>query len=202
MGLQDKTPCERDRSSHTLVLSQEGYIKKIVERYGMSYSKGVATPLDTGCKLSKRDGPSTPEAIAEMKNVPYQSAVGAIMYAMLGTRPDIAFAVTTLSQFTSNPGMPHWVALKRVLRYLNASANSKLVYSGCNGYSAAPQLIGYCDADWASNVDDRRSTTGYVFMLAGGAISWKTKKQPTVALSSVEAEYMAATQATKEAIWL
>jgi hypothetical protein len=193
---------ERNRSAHTLYLSQHSYIKKIVERYGMSNSKAVATPLDPGTKLSKSDSPLTPEEIAEMKNIPYQSVVGAIMYAMLGTRPDIAFAVTALSQFSSNPGMPHWVAVKRVLRYLNGSMNYKLVYGGNNGYSVAPEFIGYCDADWASNVDDRRSITGYVFMLAGGAISWKTKKQPTVALSSVEAEYMAATQATKETIWL
>jgi hypothetical protein len=192
---------ERDRSAHTLSQSQQSYIKKIVERYSMSNSKAVSTPLDLGTRLSKSDSASTPEEVAEMKNVPYQSAVGAIMYAMLGTRPDIAFAVTTLSQFNNNPGMPHWVGVKRVLRYLNASMNNKLVYGGSNGSIMAPKLIGYCDADWASNIDDRRSVTGYVFMLAGGAVSWKTKKQPTVALSSVEAEYMAATQATKEATW-
>src|SRR6201996_6441500 len=167
----------------------------------MSDSKPVATPLDPGTKLSKSDSPSTPEEIQKMKNIPYQSAVGAIMYAMLGTRPDIAFAVTILSQFSSNPGKSHWTAVKRVLRYLKGSINYKLAYGGSNSRQTDPELIGYCDADWASNVDDRRSVTGYVFMLAGGAISWKTKKQPTVALSSVEAEYMAATQATKEAIW-
>ncbi|HVX00074.1 MAG TPA: Ty1/Copia family ribonuclease HI [Candidatus Babeliaceae bacterium] len=161
----------------------------------------MATPLEAGCRLSKSDCPSTAEEISEMKNIPYQSAVGAIMYAMLGTRPDISFAVTILSQFSNNPGKVHWNAVKRVLRYLNGSVNRKLVYGGRNSRQMDPELIGYCDADWASNVDDRRSVTGYVFMLAGSAISWKTKKQPTVALSSVEAEYMAATQATKEAIW-
>ena len=124
------------------------------------------------------------------------------MYAMLGTRPDIAFAVTFLSQFNNNPGPQHWMAVKRVLRYLNGTMDYKLVYGGNDGKNiSTPTLVGYCDADWASNVDDRRSITGYVFLLAGGAISWQTKKQPTVALSSVEAEYMAATQATKEAIW-
>ena len=193
---------ERDRSTHTLALSQESYIKKIVERYGMSESKSVATPLDPGVKLSKADCPTTTEQAAEMKNVPYQSAVGAIMYAMLGTRPDITFSVTAISQFSSNPGKPHWVAVKRVLRYLHGTMNYKLVYGGIDGYKIPPSPIGYCDADWGSNVDDRRSVTGYVFIVAGGAISWQAKKQPTVALSSVEAEYMAATQATKEAIWL
>jgi hypothetical protein len=83
----------------------------------MNESKPIATPLDSGVKLSKADCPTTAEQNAQMENIPYQSAVGAIMYAMLGTRPDIAFAVTQLSQFSSNPGLPHWMALKRVLRY-------------------------------------------------------------------------------------
>ena len=135
-----------------------------------------------------------------MNGIPYQSAVGAIMYAMLGSRPDIAYAISVLSQFNSNPAPQHWTAIKRVLRYLNGTKDYKLVYGGRSN-NVNPTLLGYCDADWASNIDDRRSMTGYVFTLAGGAISWQTKKQPTVALSSVEAEYMAATQATKEAIW-
>ena len=156
---------ERNRSAHTLSLSQQAYIKKIVERYGMSESKAVATPLDPGAKLSKSDCPTTAEQAAEMKHIPYQSAVGAIMYAMLGTRPDITFAVTTLSQFSSNPGSPHWIAVKRVLRYLHGTVDYKLVYGGSDGYKIPPTLIGYCDADWASNIDDRRSVTGYVFIL-------------------------------------
>jgi hypothetical protein len=192
---------DRDRSTRTLCLSQKSYVKKVLERYGMNDSKPIATPLDTGVKLSKADCPTTAEQGAEMKNIPYQSAVGAIMYAMLGTRPDIAFAVTQLSQFSSNPGFPHWLALKRVLRYLNGTMDYKLVYGASKIPKGLPMLTGYCDADWASNIDDRRSITGYVFMLCGGAVSWQTKKQPTVALSSVEAEYMAATQSTKEAMW-
>lgn len=192
---------ERDRSARTLSLSQQAYIAKIVERYGMTNSKPVATPLDHGAKLSKADSPTTDQQSAEMKNIPYQSAVGAIMYAMLGSRPDIAYAVTILSQFNSNPGLQHWSAVKRVLRYLNGTMTYKLAYGAESDYTISPTLMGYCDADWASNIDDRKSITGYVFMLAGGAVSWQTKKQPTVALSSVEAEYMAATQATKEAVW-
>jgi hypothetical protein len=94
------------------------------------------------------------------------------------------------------------MALKRVLRYLNGTKDHKLIYGGSNMPKELPMFTGYCDADWASNIDDRRSITGYVFMLCGGAVSWQTKKQPTVALSSVEAEYMAANQATKEATWV
>jgi hypothetical protein len=162
--------------------------------------------MATGTRLVKADCPSTPEEIEMMKRIPYQSAIGAIMYAMLGTRPDIAFAVTCLSQFCSNPGMTHWQAVKRLLRYLQGSLDTRLTYSGPVGeLSCIPPigstLVGYCDADWASDLNDRRSISGYVFLLAGGAVSWQSKKQTTVALSSVEAEYMAMTQAGKEALW-
>lgn len=141
-----------------------------------------------------------------MSSVPYQSAIGAIMYAMLGTRPDIAYAVTALSQFSHNPGPIHWSGVKRLLRYLRGTMDYKLTYSGSSSSSppdihSFPVLSGYCDSDWGSDLNNRRSITGYVFTLAGGAISWQSKKQPTVALSSVEAEYMASTQATKEALW-
>ena len=193
---------ERDRKARRLSLSQQAYIEKIVERYRMSDSKPMATPLNPAVKLRKKtsvDHDSTDKDSKDL-GLPYQSAVGALMYAMLGTRPDIAYAVTTLSQFNNNPTPEHWTAVMRVLRHLNGTKDYKLEYSG--GTNIGDEILfGYCDADWASNVDDRRSVTGYVFMLACGAISWQTKKQPTVALSSVEAEYMAATQATKEAIW-
>jgi hypothetical protein len=118
------------------------------------------------------------------------------MYCMLGTRPDIAYAVGALSQFSSNPGKAHWQAVKRVMRYLQGTKEM------CLTYSAAIKLIGYTDADWGGDHDDRRSTSGYIFLLGDGVISWSSKKQRTVALSSTEAEYMAATQATKEAVWL
>ena len=119
---------------------------------------------------------------------------------MLGTRPDIAFAITALSQFSSNYGVKHWTAVKHVLRYLQGTQDYKLTYVH-KKTGSGPVLFGYCDSDWGNDVDDRRSYTGYAFLLSGGAVSWQSKKQPTTALSSVEAEYMAATQATKEAIW-
>ena len=127
------------------------------------------------------------------------------MYAMLGTRPDIAFAVTALSQF-SNPGQLHWAAVKRVLRYLRGTAGYQLTYGAGHGGPSSDRtrsfdLHAYCDSDWGTNPDDRRSVTGYVFMLGRGAVSWQAQKQSAVALSSVEAEYMASTQAVKEAMW-
>ena len=192
---------ERDRANRILYLSQETYIKKVIERFGMSDCKPVSTPLEAGMKLSKLDSPESDEMVNEMKKIPYQSAVGAIMYAMLGTRPDIAFAITALSQFSTNPGHLHWLALKRVLRYLRGTMDHKLTYGGSNICQHPLKLVSYCDSDWGSDIDDRRSISGYVFLLSGGAVSWKTKKQPTVAQSSVEAEYMAANQAAREALW-
>lgn len=133
----------------------------------------------------------------EASRLAYQSAVGSLMYAMLGTRPDIAFAVSVVSRYASNPDESHWKAVKRIFRYLNGTRDWHLVFRG-----DLKPLTGYTDADWAGDQDTRRSTSGYVFDVGSAAISWSSKRQPTVALSSCEAEYMGQTQATKEAVWL
>jgi ribonuclease HI len=116
---------------------------------------------------------------------------------MVGTRPDICYAVGTVSQYNSNPGDPHWKAVKQIMRYLKGTKNYSLKYERDGN-----DVHAYTDADWAGDSDNRRSTTGYVFRLGNGAISWNSRRQPTVALSSTEAEYMALTEAAKEAIWL
>ena len=129
----------------------------------------------------------------------YQSMLGSLMYLMLGTRPYLAFAVGALSQHAATPGSAHLAALKRVYHYVRGTSDYALVYNrSTNGLA----LTGYVDADWAADVNTRRSVTGYVFTLAGGAVSWASRKQHSTALSSTEAEYMAASQATTEAIWL
>ena len=119
---------------------------------------------------------------------------------MTCTRPDICWIVTKLSQYLSRPLKCHWVAAKHVLRYLKGTLDYELCYKKCNDFA----LIGYSDADWASSTDDRRSTTGYCFSLTktGPLISWKSRKQPTVALSSCEAEYIALAAATQESLYL
>ena len=188
----------RDRPCRMLYLNQAKYIRSILQRYGMEDCKSLATPLDANSKLSKDMAPLTDEDINAMVGVPYQNAVGSLVYAMIGTRADIAFAVGVVSQYMANPGPRHWVAVKRILRYLKGTMDDVLRYGG--SYSNL-QVVGYCDADYAGDIDSRKSTTGYVFLLNGGAISWNSKKQPTVALSTTEAEYMAATHAAKEAIW-
>ena len=183
----------RDRAKRQLYLSQREYIRTILERFGMQDCKPTASPMATGVQLLKNgtaDEPATSH--------PYASAVGALMYAALATRPDIAYVVTALCQFMSNPMVSHWNAVKRVFRYLQGSQDRELAY-GVN--SSQPELYGYSDSDWGNNTNDRRSVTGWVFLYHGGAVSWQSCKQRTVALSSVEAEYMAATQATREAVW-
>lgn len=127
----------------------------------------------------------------------YKSAVGPLMYAMLDTRPDIAYFVSVVSRYASNPDSGHWQAVKRIFRYLRGTIDLKLTYR-----SNLQPLIGYTDADWASDRYTRRPTSGFVFNVGSGAISWSSKRQPTVALSTCEAEYMGQTQATKEAVWL
>jgi hypothetical protein len=190
----------RDRAARTLTISQGEYVKNVVDRLGLNFCNPTASPLDNGTRLSKRDCPP-PDKQNETVTRQYQAAVGAITYAMIATRPDIAYAVTALSQFNSNPGPAHWKALKRLGRYLRGTINYSITYRAVPGKSL-PSVLGYCDSDWGADVDDRRSISGWAFLLCGAAISWQAKKQPTVALSSVEAEYMASTQATKEAMWL
>ncbi|XP_071626304.1 uncharacterized protein [Temnothorax longispinosus] len=132
-----------------------------------------------------------------MRKYPFQRLIGALMYLAVSTRPDIAYAVNFLSQFNTNYSTEHWLAAKRILRYLRGTEGHGLMYQK----SDIP-LYGVVDADWGANTVDRRSYSGYAFILAGAAICWEARKQRTVALSSVEAEYMAMSEATKEAIYL
>ena len=132
-----------------------------------------------------------------MARVPYASAVGSLMYAMLCTQPDIYFAVGMVSRYQSNLGPVHWQAVKRIFRYLHGTSNLILCYQGGD-----LRLRGYSDADWASYRDEHKSTIGYAFLLSGAAISWCIKKQSCIALSTMEFEYVACSAATQETIWL
>ncbi|TFY81825.1 hypothetical protein EWM64_g2185, partial [Hericium alpestre] len=143
--------------------------------------------------------PADPRGVEEMRDKDYASIVGALMYAAMATRPDLSYAVQRLSQFMSNPGIAHYAAAKRVLRYVKGTLDLALVYGGDDG----PWVpIGYADADHANDLDSRRSISGYAFFLSGTPISWSSKKQPTVADSTAVAEYLAIAHATKEALWL
>jgi hypothetical protein len=183
------------RTADGISIDQSTYVKDILSRFGMEDSKAVSTPMPTGTKLIKSDVNSARNEIQPL----YQSIVGSLMYAMLCTRPDIAYTVQQLSQFASDPSDVHLQAAKRILRYLQGSQNTHLMYKRDNGTTSIIQ--GYSDADFAAG-EDRKSISGYIFMLAGSPISWQAKKQSMIALSTAEAEYAALTQATKEAIWL
>jgi hypothetical protein len=183
---------QRDREDRKLRIDQSGYIDMILQRFDMEESNPVATPIATGTRLEKA---TEDDRTIDVK--PYQSMVGSQMYGMLCTRPDIAFAVSQVSQFNASPIATHEAVARRILRYLKGSKDLGIEYNGEDGM----MLKAYVDADWGAS-ENRRSAGGYVFILAGGAISWSCKKQDTVALSSTEAEYMALVQATKESIWL
>jgi hypothetical protein len=193
LGIQIK----RNRDEGWIRINQKRYIDDVLERFGMADCKPMSAPMDPNVKLSKGMSPKTRSEEENMKTVPYQNAVGSLMYVMTGTRPDIAYAVGAVSAYNANPGEAHWKAVKRIIRYLKGSRDLELTYS-----HGTKTIEGYADADWAGSLDDRRSTTGYVFILHGGAITWNSKKQPTVALSTTEAEYLALGQAAKESIWL
>ena len=137
-----------------------------------------------------------------MSRVPYASAVGRLMYAMVCTRPDIAHAVGVLSRYMSKPGKEHWTTVKRVFRYLHGTVDHEICYQGRVGLDRVLDVHGFVDANWAGDLDHRRSTSGYVFNLFGGVISSMSKKKVVVALSTTKVEYMEATHASKEVLWL
>ncbi|KAJ9552754.1 hypothetical protein OSB04_016799 [Centaurea solstitialis] len=149
--------------------------------------------------LSKTQCPVSSQNQDKMKSVPYASAIGSIMYAMLCTRPDVAYSVSVTSRYQQNPGEPHWVAVKNILKYLRRTKEMFLVFGGTEDEIS---VTGYSDASFQTDRDDFRSQSGYVFTLNGGAISWKSSKQDTIADSTTEAEYIAASDAAKEAVWL
>ncbi|KAH9671715.1 Integrase catalytic domain-containing protein [Citrus sinensis] len=187
----------RDRKNKTLALSQAVYIDKILARFSMENSKTGLLPFRHGITFSKDQSPKTSEEIERMRRVPYATAVGSLMYAMLCTRPDICFAVWMVSRYQFNPGPQYWTAVKHIIKYLKRTKNYMLVYSG-------DELIpvGYTDSDFKSDRDSRKSTSGYVFALGSGAISWMSVKQSCITDSITKAEYVATSEAAKEAIWL
>jgi len=168
----------------------------------MQDSKPMKVPIPVGVKLSTEQCPKTQEEEEDMSRVPYASAIGTLMYAMVCTRPYIAHAVGVLIKFMSKPGKEHWTIVKQVFMYLRGTSDYGLCYEGRPVLDRFLDIHGFVDSYWARDLDQRRSTSGYVFNLFGGAVSWMSKKQSIVALSTTEVEYMAATYASKEAVWL
>ena len=176
----------RDKALGTLKLSQGKYAAQVLDKFGMAECNPSGTPLEVGLQLVKAD--KSDDAL------PYREAVGILMYLMVGTRPDLAFAIGKQSRFVSCYGKEHWAAIKRVLRYVKGSMGKGLVFdknSSCG-------LQGFSVADWAGDHETRRSTTGFTFIFGGAAVSWVSKLQKTVALSTMEAEYMALCKAQRK----
>jgi Reverse transcriptase (RNA-dependent DNA polymerase) len=188
----------RDRTHRFTYLSQRSYIAAILRRYNLEDARQLSTPMEPNVHYMSAQSPATTEEIAQMRDVPYREAVGSLMYLALATRPDIAYAVGVVSRFCSNPGSAHWEAVKRVFKYLKGSSELWLTYGVFEG---GERLLGYADAD-GSMAEDRHAVSGYAFLIDGGAVSWSSKKQDIVSLSTTESEYVAAAHSAKEALWL
>ena len=175
-------------------LCQKQYLIKLLERYKLTEANTVTTPMDPNVKLVKDDSYSKKVDAAQ-----YQSMVESLLHAARATLPYIAYAVGIVSKFNVTPctTQAHLTAVKRIFRYLKGTIELKLQYR-----PESENLLGYSDTDWANDMDDRHSTTGNVFTMSGGAISWSSQKQTTVTLSTAEAEYIVLGSATQEAIWL
>ncbi|KAJ9562866.1 hypothetical protein OSB04_008026 [Centaurea solstitialis] len=186
----------RDRENGTLGLSQKAYINRILNKYNMQNCAPTVAPVVKGDKFGSYQCPNTEAEREQMKLIPYASVVGSLMYAQVCTRPDIAYVTGMLGRYQSNPGLDHWKAAKKVLRYLQGTKEYMLTYRRSN----LLEVVGYSDSDFAKCKDDKKSTSGYIFMLSGGPISWRSRKQELTTTSTMMAEYVACYHATCHAM--
>ena len=184
------------RDAHHIHLSQEPLAQELLERFDMLDCNPCAHPMDAGELLLESDRPPVPDVALRRQ---YQECVGTLQYLATWTRPDLQFCTNELSKHMSNPGVKHWQAAKRVLRYLKGTVSLGLTYT--RGLSDPNRLIAYADADWATCPETRRSISAFVVLLNGAAIAWKSKKQGAVATSSSEAEFVSASKAADELVW-
>jgi len=180
----------RDREARSLKLTQKKLTRELINRYGLVDAHVRSMPLAAGEKFRKEGEP------LDTVRFPYSECVGSLLYLSVCTRPDIVHAVGALARYMAAPTVAHWEATLGVVRYLVGIVDYGLTFGG-----SSETLVGYCDADYAGDLDSRRSTTRYVFLMFGGAVSWSSRLQPTVAVSTVEAEYLSAGQVVKEALW-
>jgi len=192
--------CEviRDRAARTGKMVQAGYAERVLRTFGMWNCNPVLTPLDPNVRLTKRD---SPEVVDPRLHRRMRSIVGCLSYLVNMTRPDLAFTYSQLSKFVQSPGPVHLAAAERALAYLRGTYNEGITY--CDpGEDRRNKLTGWVDSDFAADPDTRKSMTGYLFSLNGGAVSWRSSRQGGVTLSSAEAEFVAASQAGQEAVYL
>uniref|UniRef100_H3H1B3 Reverse transcriptase Ty1/copia-type domain-containing protein n=1 Tax=Phytophthora ramorum TaxID=164328 RepID=H3H1B3_PHYRM len=180
-----------DGPDGSVTMCQRRYVDDILKRFAMDECKAVVSPVDMGTRL-------VPSDAATKVNAPFREAVGALMHLMTATRPDIAYAVGYVSRFMENPQEEHWVAVKRIFRYLQGTKTHGICFKPGDKID----FRGYSDADWAGDLADRKSTSGYTFMLMSAPVSWGSKKQSSVSLSTSEAEYIAVSLAIQEGKWI
>ena len=183
-------------------IHQRRYVEDMVQRFLPDGTATSKVPHITSVKLTKLMSPQTEEAKAEMSNVPYRSLIGALLHLANHTRPDIAAQVNICAQYSANPGEQHWRAALQILKYLKATPGYGVIY-GPPKTDKVPYvpLVGYSDASWADDQDDRTSRSGIMVWSWGGPIEWRSTKQKSQALSSTEAEYYAACETAKSIIW-
>lgn len=175
----------------TYSINQASLIRKIAKTYDLEQAKRSNIPMDTGYYKARLDSRSLPN------NVEYHCLIGSLLYIATNSRPDIAASVSILSRRINNPLQADWVELKRIVRYLCGTMDYRLFFDTGN-----LKLEGFSDADWASDTADRKSNSGFVFLLGGAAVSWGSRKQACVSTSTMEAEYVALAEAGQEAVWL
>ena len=189
---------QQDLALGTVRLTQRPYWEHVMSRFDLSHVPPRNTPLPAGLTLDTSMSPQTDSERKAMGDKPYRSILGNVMWGQLATRPDLSFAVSLLSRFQSNPGIEHWNALMHVIGYIKNTMDYGLTYTRGNGVSP----YAFVDADYGGCKDTRRSTSGYVFMMAGGPVAWSSKRQATVALSTVEAEYVAMSRCAQQMVWM
>jgi Reverse transcriptase (RNA-dependent DNA polymerase) len=185
---------ERNRQEQKMWISQEANVDEVIKRFNLSHAKTTPTPVASGTKLKSMNGK---ELSAEMKSKPFRQVVGTLMYLMIGSRPDLAFAITNVSTYMSNYDREHWEAVKRVLRYVKGTKSHRLEYGG-----DSVKLSAYTDSDYAGDVAERKSTSGYVTFVGNCAVTWSSRKQRIIATSTAEAEYIALAHCAREVLFL
>jgi hypothetical protein len=188
----------KDRSKMLIGLSQDAYIDKILNRFNMQDSNKGFLPMSHGITLIKKLCPTDPDEQLRIRVIPYASAIGSIMYAMICTRLDVSYTLSATSSYQSNYGKAHWTIVKSILKYLRRTKEASFVFGG------EEELVvkGYSDVSFQTDTDDSKSHSDFVFCLNGGAVSWKSSKQDTVVDLIMEAKYIAASKAAKEVVWI
>ena len=185
----------RNIDKRTISLGQESYVNQILIRFGLEKAKPVSTPMEPGADFTPSSPSTSPTLLITTEKTTYREMIGSLMYLSTMSRPDITYAISTLSQYLDSPHTTHLDAVKRVFKYVAATKHLRLVLGGhclANG-SNTSGVLGFSDADWASHLH-QHSISGYAFFVSTGVISWSAKKQPIVTLSSTELEYVALTQ--------